>query len=63
MRTYMYRIERGVAVLNKGDDMPLVTIARCKTDTEAKAKCLDHFKKACQRAGNLGHAMPQLLWT
>ena len=62
MRTYMYRIERGTAVLNRGDDKPLQTVAKCKTDAEAKQACLDHFRKACQRAGNLGHPMPQLVW-
>jgi hypothetical protein len=57
---YSYRIERGTAVLNRGDDAPLKKIGTFKTDAEAKAACQAHYAKACKALANLGKPVPAI---
>jgi len=60
--TYFYYIAQGKAVLNKGDDFPLKTIGKFKTDTEAHAACEKHYEKACKALSNLNKPIPKRLY-
>jgi hypothetical protein len=56
---YIYRITRGEAYLNKGDDAPIKKIGKFKTDTEAKQACEKHYEKALKGLLNLGLEVPE----
>lgn len=58
MAMYMYRIERGQATLNKGDDFPIKNIGKFRTDAEAKQACEAHYEKACKALTNLNKPIP-----
>lgn len=57
--TYFYRIERGEAYLNKGDEASIKKIGKFKTDIEAKQACEKHYEKAVKGLLNLGLEAPE----
>ena len=59
MEQYFYRIVRGVATLNKGDDAPIKTIGKFANDSLARDACEKHYVKACKALENLGKPYPQ----
>lgn len=59
MQQYFYHTARGEAVLNKGDDMPLVKIGKFKTEAEALQACKAHYAKAKKFLENMNKPVPQ----
>lgn len=59
---YTYHTAQGNAVLNKGDDFPLVKIGKFKTEAEAIAACKAHYTKACKALENFGKPVPSVLF-
>lgn len=57
---YLYRIERGAAWLNRGDDKPLKKIGKFADDLKAKAACESHHAKACRMADAANRTRPQI---
>ena len=57
--TYTYHTAQGKAVLNKGDDYPLIRIGTFKTEAQALEACRTHYAKACKALANLGKPVPQ----
>jgi hypothetical protein len=55
---YTYHTAQGNAVLNKGDDRPLVKIGKFKTEGEALAACKTHYTTACKALENFGKPVP-----
>jgi hypothetical protein len=60
MNQYCYRVERGKAVLNRGDDYPLKMIGQFPSDALAKDACHAHHAKACRAAKNFGRNPPTI---
>ena len=59
---YMYHTAMGKAVLNKGDDFPLVKIGAFKTEVEAIEACKKHYAKACKALANFNKPIPAVLF-
>ena len=59
---YMYRINLGVATLNKGDDFAIVKIGKFKNDFEALAACKAHYQKACKALEKFNKPIPNVLF-
>lgn len=59
---YMYHTAMGKAVLNKGDDFPLVKIGAFKTEAEAIEACKKHYTKACKALANFNKPIPAVLF-
>jgi hypothetical protein len=57
---YTYHTAQGNAVLNKGDDFPLVKIGKFKT--EAIEACKAHYAKACKALENFGKPIPSVFF-
>jgi hypothetical protein len=55
---YTYHTAQGTAVLNKGDDYPLVKIGKFKTEAQALEACKAHYAKACKALENFGKPLP-----
>ena len=55
---YTYHTAQGIAVLNKGDDYPLVKIGKFKTEAQALEACKAHYAKACKALENFGKPLP-----
>jgi hypothetical protein len=62
MSTYTYHTAQGKAVLNKGDDFPLVKIGTFKTESEAIAACKAHYAKACKALANFNKPIPSVFF-
>jgi len=56
---YMYSTRQGLAILNKGDDLPLVRIGKFKNEQEALLACRKHYQKSCDALTNFGKPIPQ----
>lgn len=56
---YFYTTARGRAVLNKGDEAPIVKIGTFKTEREALEACRTHYVKACRALQNLNKPIPK----
>jgi hypothetical protein len=55
---YFYMTAQGRAILNKGDNMRLVTIGKFKNEQEAIQACKEHYAKACAAAVNFSKPAP-----
>ena len=55
---YTYHTAQGTAILNKGDDYPLVKIGKFKTEAQALEACKTHYAKACKALENFGKPLP-----
>ena len=62
MNPYLYYIRLGKASLNKGDDSPIKSIGKFRTDAEAKQACEAHYEKACKALMNLNKPIPQKIY-
>lgn len=60
--TYTYHTAQGNAVLNKGDDYPLIKIGKFKTEVQALEACKAHYAKACKALTNLNKPIPQVFF-
>ena len=60
---YTYYTAQGNAVLNKGDNFPLVKIGKFKTEAEAVAACKAHYIKACKALKNFGKSVPSVFFS
>ena len=60
--TYIYRTAQGNAVLNKGEDYPLVKLGKFKTEQQAIEACKAHYAKACKALTNLGKPLPAVFF-
>jgi hypothetical protein len=58
-RMYTYHSAQGSAVLNKGDDMPLIKIGKFKTEAEALKACKAHYAKASAFLEKVNKPVPQ----
>ena len=56
--TYYYSTAQGAAVLNKGDDLPIVRIGKFTNERDAKEACEKHYKKACSFLTKIGKPIP-----
>jgi hypothetical protein len=59
---YTYHTAQGNAVLNKGDDFPLVKIGKFKTETQAIEACKTHYAKACKALENFNKPIPSVFF-
>lgn len=59
---YTYHTAQGKAVLNKGDDSPLVKIGAFKTEAEAIEACKKHYAKACKALANFNKPVPTVFF-
>lgn len=59
---YTYHTAQGTAVLNKGDDYPLVKLGKFKTEQQAVDACKAHYTKACKALTNLGKPLPTVFF-
>lgn len=59
---YTYYTAQGKAVLNKGDDFPLVRIGTFKTEAEAIDACKKHYAKACKALTNFNKPIPSVFF-
>lgn len=59
---YTYHTAQGKAVLNKGDDFPLVKIGAFKTEAEAIEACKKHYTKACKAVANFNKPIPSVFF-
>ena len=59
MDQYFYRIERGAAILCKGDGNAIKKIGTFANDSLARDACEKHYAKACKALENLGKPCPQ----
>lgn len=59
---YIYHTAQGKAVLNKGDDYPLVKIGTFKTEAEAIEACKKHYAKACKALANFNKPIPSFFF-
>jgi hypothetical protein len=59
---YFYSTAQGKAVLNKGDDYPLVQIGQFKTEAQALEACYKHYQKACRALENLNKPIPYVFF-
>ena len=62
MPRYTYHTAQGQAVLNKGDDFPLVKIGKFKTEAQAVDACKAHYNKACKALANFGKPIPTVFF-
>jgi hypothetical protein len=59
---YTYHTAQGNAVLNKGDDFPLVKIGKFKTEAQAIEACKTHYTKACKALENFNKPIPSVFF-
>lgn len=59
---YTYHTAQGNAVLNKGDDFPLVKLGKFKTEREALDACKKHYAKACKTLENFNKPIPSVFF-
>ena len=59
---YTYHTAQGNAVLNKGDDFPLVKLGKFKTEREALDACKKHYAKACKTFENFNKPIPSVFF-
>ena len=59
---YIYHTAQGNAVLNKGDDFPLVKIGKFKTESEAVDACKKHYIKVCKALTNFNKSIPSVFF-
>jgi len=59
---YTYHTAQGNAILNKGDDFPLVKIGKFKTETQAIEACKAHYAKACKALENFSKPIPTVFF-
>ena len=59
MQQYFYSTVRGEAILNKGDDRPLVRIGKFKTEAEALRACRAHYAKAKKFLETVNKPVPE----
>ena len=59
---YTYHTAQGNAVLNKGDDFPLVKIGKFKTEAQAIEACKKHYDKACKTLENFNKPIPSVFF-
>jgi hypothetical protein len=59
---YTYHTAQGNAVLNKGDDFPLVKIGKFKTEAQAIEACRKHYTKACKALENFNKPVPSVFF-
>lgn len=59
---YTYHVLQGKAILNKGDDYPLVKIGTFKTDAEALQACKAHYTRVCKALANFNKPIPPVFY-
>ena len=62
MHRYTYHTAQGNAVLNKGDDYPLVKIGKFKTEAQAIEACKAHYVRACKALTNFNKPIPTVFF-
>ena len=57
---WVYSTSRGIATLNRGDELPLKKLGNYASESLARKACEEHFKKATRGLENLGKQLPEV---
>lgn len=60
---WLYKVTRGAATLQRGDDCPLLRLGFFRSEDLAQAACRAHWNKARRGLENLGKPVPPVFFS